>query len=205
MTPFLTNSAKNDRRPCSNRENWNPCTTYIYYVLCNSLLWTKCRNLGKCQIGPMAIQTNLEFWKLYAKSINFVQCWFYEPHNELDYPADNMQHQHLQSPDHVNLSLNGKVFLAHIAKALKVVFFIRHIIFFPWILYISMIFSTLGKEHWSTWSGIFWDIFLILKPIKIAKRPYDIICRSIKVMHFCQIIWAWLNIRACHAHLKFQM
>ena len=38
-----------------------------------------------------------------------------------------------------------------------------------------------------------------------TKRSYNIICRSIKVMHFCQIIWARLNIGACHAHLKFEM
>ena len=103
MTPSLTNSARNDRRTCYNRENWNPCTTYLYNVLCNSLLWTKCRNLGKCQIGPMALQTNLGFWKLYAKSIHAVQYWFYELHNEWDYLADNMQHQHLQCQDYVIL------------------------------------------------------------------------------------------------------
>ena len=41
-----------------------------------------------------------------------------------------------------------------------------------------------------TWNGIFWEIFLNLKPMEIAKKPYNIICRSIKVMHFCQIIRA---------------
>ena len=55
-----------------------------------------------------------------------------------------------------------------------------------------------------TWNGIFLEIFLNLKPMEIAKRPYDIICRSIKVMHFCQIIRGWLNIGARHAHLKFE-
>ena len=45
-----------------------------------------------------------------------------------------------------------------------------------------------------TWNGMLWEIFLNLKPMEIAKRPYNIICRSIKVMHFCQIIRAWLNI-----------
>ena len=29
-----------------------------------------------------------------------------------------------------------------------------------------------------------WEIFLNLKPMEIAKRPYNIISRSIKVMHF---------------------
>ena len=71
MSPSFTNSARNDRRTCSNRENWNPCTTYLYDVLCNSLLWAKCRNLGKRQIGPMAFQTRLGYWKLYAKSMLF--------------------------------------------------------------------------------------------------------------------------------------
>ena len=61
------------------------------------------------------------------------------------------------------------------------------------------------EEHWSSWNGIFWEIFLNLKQMEIAKRPYNIICRSIQVMHFCQIIRAWLNIRACHTHLKFEI
>ena len=65
--------------------------------------------------------------------------------------------------------------------------------------------GTVGQRTLDTWNGILWEIFLNLKPMEIAKRPYNIICRSIKVMHFCQIIWAWLNIRACHAHLKFEM
>ena len=59
-------------------------------------------------------------------------------------------------------------------------------------------------EPLDTWNGMLWEIFLNLKPMEIAKRPCNIICRSIKVMHFCQIIRAWLNIGVCHAHLKFE-
>ena len=62
----------------------------------------------------------------------------------------------------------------------------------------------LSQRTLDTWNGMLWEIFLNLKPMEIAKRPYNIICRSIKVMHFCQIIRAWLNIGACHAHLKFE-
>ena len=63
----------------------------------------------------------------------------------------------------------------------------------------------LRQRTLDTWNGMFWEIFLNLKPMEIAKRPYNIICRSIKVMHFCQILRVWLNIGACHAHLKFEM
>ena len=94
-THYFTNSARNDRRTCSNRENWNSCTPYLYDLLCNCILWAKCRNLGKSQIGPMAIQTNLGFWKLHGKCIHTVCCWSYEPCFKWNYFADNMQYQHL--------------------------------------------------------------------------------------------------------------
>ena len=74
----------------------------------------------------------------------------------------------------------------------------------PW-YYIGPLGKYLSQRTLDTWNGIFLEIFLNLKPMKIAKKSYSIICRSINVMHFCQIIRAWLNIRACHAHLKFEM
>ena len=66
-------------------------------------------------------------------------------------------------------------------------------------------YTRVSQRTLDTWNGMLWEIFLNLKPMEIAKRPYNIICRSIKVMHFCQIIRAWLNIGACHAHLKFEI
>ena len=95
MTHYFTNSARNDRRTCINRENWNPRTIFFYNLLCNCILWAKCSNLGKCQIGPMAFQTSLGFWKLREKCIHIVRCWFYEPCSKWNYLADNMQYQPL--------------------------------------------------------------------------------------------------------------
>ena len=54
-----------------------------------------------------------------------------------------------------------------------------------------------------TWNGIFWNIYQNFKPMEIAIKPYNIVCSSLKVMHFCQIIRAWLNIGARYTHLKF--
>ena len=68
-----------------------------------------------------------------------------------------------------------------------------------------MFIRVFSQRTLDTWNGMLWEIFLNLKPMEIAKRPYNIICRSIKVMHFCQIIRAWLNIWARHAHLKFEI
>ena len=46
---------------------------HLYDLLCNYILWAKCRNNWKFQIGPMAIQTSLGHWKLLEKCIHIVR------------------------------------------------------------------------------------------------------------------------------------
>ena len=59
-------------------------------------------------------------------------------------------------------------------------------------------------NHWH-WTPKLWGIFLNLKLIEVTERSLNIICSSIKVVHFCQIGRAWLNLWGCHAHLNFEL
>ena len=68
-------------------------------------------------------------------------------------------------------------------------------------------FSENSEVHQRTLEHLEWKFlgyFQNLKPMEIAKRANSMICTSIKVIHFCQIIRVWRNIWACHAHLCFE-